>query len=155
MTPADGRGDLEPECPSQRGASRASPAHPGASGFPAAHPWAVRCLSVALRPLQARRPRAADRGMGDSGPLEIPQEAPDPHQQCPRPRWSLWRERTVWAWPWGGHTAKRWQNYRWSTGLLDLNTTHPDQPCVMGGAAVVDMTPVRVCGGQGRGGGKE
>lgn len=30
-------GDLEPEFPSQRGASRASPAHPGASGFRAAH----------------------------------------------------------------------------------------------------------------------
>lgn len=85
--------------------------------------------------------------MGDSGPLGIPQEAPRPSPAVSEAALVPVGGRGLSRPVLGGHTAKRWQNYRWNTGLLDLNTPYSDQR---------DVNPVRVCGGQGRGwGGKE
>lgn len=125
-------GDLEPECPSQRGASWASPAHPGASGFRPGSSPVSRGLSVHRPEIP---PGQATKGSRQQhGGLWAPQDSPG------GPRTLTSSARPVL----GGHTAKRWQNYRWNTGLLDLNTTYSDQR---------DVSPVRVCGRQGRGGG--
>lgn len=90
--------------------------------------------------------------MGNSGPLGIPQEAPGPSPAVSKAALVPVGGRGLSGHgPERGHTAKRWQNYRWNTGLLDLNTTSPDPPWVMGGAAMGDVAPIRVCGGQGGG----
>lgn len=90
--------------------------------------------------------------MGNSGPLGIPQEAPGASPAVSKaPLVPVGGRGLSGHGPERGHTAKRWQNYRWNTGLLDLNTTSPDPPWVMGGAAMGDVAPIRICGGQGGG----
>lgn len=128
----------------QRGASWASPAHPGASGSQAAEGSAMQCLSIALPHLQARQ---RDSSAGDSGPLGIPQEAPGPSPSMS----------TAALVPVGGrgrsgndpqedHTAKIWQNYCLNLDLLALNPMVSAGPCVMRGVTMWDVNPVRVCG---------